>query len=1261
MVDGLPVLLKVPALADPPPRLLGRLEHEYEIARDLDPDRIARPLALERHGGEAALVLEQGPTRTLASLLGRPMEIEPFLRIAIGINAALAELHRHELVHKDLKPGHVLLDEAGHVRLTGLGIASPLPREHQPPEPPEAIAGTWAYMAPEQTGRMNRSIDSRSDLYALGINFYQMLTGAVPFTAGDPMEWVHCHIARQPVPPSQRVPGLPEPLSEMVMKLLAKTAEERYQSSAGLDADLHRCLDQWESNGRIGPFPLGAHDAPERLLVPEKLYGRKSEIETLLAAFERVVVSGTPELVLVSGYSGIGKSSVVRELHKALVPPRGLFAAGKFDQYKRDVPYATLVQALQSLVRHILGKSETEVERWRSALQKAVSPNGQLIVSLIPEVELIIGRQPPVPELPPQEARNRFRMVLLRFLGVFADPGHPLALFLDDLQWLDAATLDLLTHLTTEPQVRTLLVVGAYRDNEVTPDHPLMRTIEAIRNGGAVVQDIVLAPLTANDLCRLVADALRCDLERAQPLAQFLHEKTGGNPFFAIEFLTALADDGLLTFAPSGPGWRWDMARIRARNYTDNVVDLMAEKLGRLPAPTREVLKQLACLGNVADIDTLAAVYEETKETIRTALWPAVLAGVLFQQDNTCRFLHDRIHQAAYALIPEGRRAEVHLHIGRALLARLPAEHATEGLFDIANHLIRGAALLRDRDEKAQVAQIVLDAGRKAKASSAYASACFYLTAGMALLDESDWESRYELAFSLWLHRAECEFLTGNFNTAEGLIEVLLQRGASNVDRAAAYHLKVQLHLIKSENPQAVDSALTCLRLFDIDIPAHPSPEQVQAEYDTMWRTLAGRPIESLIDLPLMTDPELLAAMQVLSVLLGPAYFTDIQLHRLHLCRMVNLSIRHGICGPSAHGCGFLGFILGPAFHRYDEAYRFGKLACDIAEKHGFLAYKARTYVAMGLIALWTQPIATAVDFNRMAFHAATETGSPEMAGYSLFHLLADLFLRNDPLEAVWRESETALDYVRKAKFHDVADIIVSKQRFIAAMQGRTTSLSTFSDAQFDEAAFEAKLTADRMPMLVCLYWIIKLKARYLSGDYAEVIATADKAKPMLWAAAAHIHLLDYYLYTALAVTALYEEASEQKRARWRDLLTAHREQLREWAENYPPNFADKHALLSAEIARIEGRETEAMRLYDQALGSARDNDFVQQQALAAEVAARFYKAQGFEKIAETYHRDAHAGYARWGAHAKVRQLERLHPPLTDRGQPQAVTLAEQL
>jgi PAS domain S-box-containing protein len=861
-------------------------------------------------------------------------------------------------------------------------------------------------------------------------------------------------------------------------------------------------------------------------------------------------------------------------------------------------------------------------------------------------MEIIIGKQPPVPDLPPRDAQNRFQLVFRRLLGVFARPEHPLALFLDDLQWLDAATLDLLEHLLTHSEVRHLLLVGAYRDNEVSPSHPLMRTLDAIRKAGAQVQEIVLAPLGPDDIGQLVADAVHCDPERVRPLAHLVQEKTGGNPFFAIQFFTALADEGLLAFDSVTRAWQWNMDRIRAKSYTDNVVDLMAGRLKRLSSIAQDVLRQFACLGNVVPIATLALVHGTTETAMDTALWQAVHAGLIFREDSAYKFLHDRIQQAAYSLIPDEQRADVHLHIGRALMASMTADELAENLFDIANQFNRGAARLIDRQEKAQVAALDLRAGRKAKASAAYASARAYFSAGMALLDEQHWGSQYELTFSLWLERAECEFLTGHFETAEQLIGELLQRRGSKVDQAAVSHLKILLHIVKAENAQAVDSALNCLRLFGIDIPAHPTEEQVQAEYETVWRTLDGRPIESLIDLPLMTDPELRAAMQVLSVLTPASYDSDIRLFCLLVCRMANVSVLHGISGASAHGYAHLGSILGPVFHRYREGFCFAKLACDLVEKHGFIAYQAKAYNSMGLATQWTQSIGTAIDFLRAMFRTAIEIGDLTYACYAMYLSVTDLVVRNDPLDAVWRESEMALDFVRKSGFRDVADIILSQQRFIATMQGRTATFSTFSDAQFDEATFEAQLTAGRLTQMVCYYWIVKLKARFLSGDYAEALAAADKAEPLLSAAAAQIQLLDYFYYAALTVTALYERASDDEQKKWRELLTTHAEQLREWAENYPPTFADKYALVAGEIARLERRDADAMHLYEQAIQSARDQGFVQNEGLAHEVAGRFYAARGFETIANAYRANASSCYLRWGAHGKVRQLDRLYPRL---------------
>jgi predicted ATPase/signal transduction histidine kinase/ActR/RegA family two-component response regulator len=1249
-----PVLVVALTAERPSPHSLRRLEHEYSLEAELDPAWASRPLALTRHEGRTMLVLEDPGGVPLDRILdwsqGRPMKLTRFLRIAIGLTTALGQVHRRGLIHKDIKPANVLVDvESGGAWLTGFGIASRLPRERQAPETPEVIAGTLAYMAPEQTGRMNRSIDSRSDLYALGVTFYEMLTGTLPFKATDPMGWVHCHIARRPDPPGERVKQIPDVVSSLVVKLLAKTAEERYQTAAGLEADLRRCQTEWQAHRRIAVFPLGMHDLPDRLLIPERLYGREREIGVLVAAYDRVVAHGTTELVLVSGYSGIGKSSVVNELHKVLVPPRGLFASGKFDQYKRDIPYATLAQAIQNLIRPILGQSEAKISRWQYSLQDALGANGALIINLIPELELIIGKQPPVADLSPLETQKRFQMVFRRFVGVFARQEHPLALFLDDLQWLDAATLDLLEHLVTHPEVRYLLLVGAYRDNEVRPFDPLMQTFEEIRRSATRVSEVALAPLALHDVERLIADSLHCEREHAQPLSQLVQEKTAGNPFFVIQFISALADEGLIEFDRSTEAWIWDLARIRAKGFTDNVVDLMVGKLRRLPKMTVDALKLLACLGSTAEIATLGMIGGAVESTVDSHMWEAARAGLVLRRDTSYAFLHDRVQEAAYSLISADQRVANHLRIGRCLAAAMSNEALTQQVFEVVNQFNHGIVLISDSEEIDLVADLNRRAGNKAKASTAYAAACRYFASGMALLGPSGWTTRYDLAFDLALGLADCTYLSSRFDEAEELVAELLHRAASAIDKAAAYRLRINLHVVKSQYRQAVDSALECLRLFGIHLPARPSGDEVHAEYQKIWRNLGDRQIESLIDLPRTSSPEVHAAMRVLTALTSPAFLTDRNLHHLHVCQMVNLSLTRGMTNASPHGYGWLGWSLCYEFRRYDDGYRFGKLALDLVDKRGFDVDPTKVHYAMGLIVSWMKPLAISIDFFRAAFRSGAETGDLIYATYAASEVIIRLILTGVALDEVWRESETLMDFAVKTGFRDATDMVVSQRRFVAAMRGRTAGVSTFSDAAFDERAFEADLTADRLPLMAAWYWILKIGARFLSGDYAQALEALEKAKQLLWSTPGEIQLLDYHFYSALTLASLVATQQPEQRSDWLARIKEHWEQLQEWMQGAPETFASAAALVEAEVARIEDRELDAMRLYERAIQEARAHGPIQNEGLANELAAQFYAAHGFEKIAHLYLRDARYCYLRWGAEGKVRQLEEAHPHLREK------------
>jgi PAS domain S-box-containing protein len=1235
----------------PSPQSLRRLEHEYLLATELDPAWAAKPLELTQHEGRTILVLSDPGGEPLDQVLergqGQPLDLTRFLRTAIGLASALGQVHRRGLIHKDIKPANVLMDDSCNVWLMGFGIASQLPQERQALALPEIIAGTLAYMAPEQTGRMNRSMDTRSDLYSLGVSLYQMLTCTLPFAAVDSLEWVHCHIARRPTPPFERA-GVPELLSNLTMKLLAKNAEERYQTASGLEADLRRCLAEWELHGRIDEFPLGAHDVSDRLLIPEKLYGREGEIGALLAAFDRVVTHGAPELLVVSGYSGIGKSSIVNELHKALVPQRGLFASGKFDQYKRDIPYATLAQAFQALVRQILVQSEGDVGQWRRAILEAVGPNGQLMINLIPEVEFIIGQQPPVPDLPPQDAQNRFQLVFRRFLGTFARPEHPLALFLDDLQWLDAATLELLVHLMSDHDVRHLLLVGAYRDNEVNSSHPLMRTLGEIRKAGARVEEIVLTPLTLEDVTRLVADAMRCERDTADPLAQLLHEKTGGNPFFAIQFLTALAEERLLTFDSATLTWRWEMNRIRAKGYTDNVVDLMVGKLKRLPNTTQDALKQLACLGNVVEFATLSLIHGKSEEKIHRALWEAARAGLILHRDGSYAFLHDRVQEAAYALIPNSERAAAHLRIGRLLTSRTAPDDIEEKIFEIVNQLDRGTTLISSQEERERVAELNLIAGKRAKTSTAYASALNYLLAGCALLANDSWERRYDLTFQLEYHRAECELLTADLAAAEERLTRLSLSARNLIDTAAVACLRLTLYTTLDRSDRGVEVCLEYQRHRGVHWPPHPTHDQVRQEYERIWQQLGSRSIEELIDLPLMNDPEPCASLDVLTELVTPALFTDENLLALVICRMVNLSLEYGNSDGSCFAYVWLGMILGPHFADYGTGFRFGRLGYELVEKRGLRRYQARAYMSFGnLVMPWTRHIRTGRELVRRAFDAANKVGDLTFAAYSCNNLNTNLLACGDPLGDVQREAENGLEFARKAQFGLVIDIIAAQLGLIRTLRGLTPEFGSFNDQGFDESRFEHHLKSDpHLALPECWYWIRKLQARVYANDGASALDAAAKAQEILWTSPSFFEMAEYHFYGALARAVQHDAASSTERHQHLEALSAHHKQLQVWAQNCPENFANRAALVAAEMARIEGRSLDAMQLYEQAIESAHEFGFVQNEALADEAAAEFYQGRGFETIAHAYLRNARNCYQRWGALGKVKQLDTLHPHL---------------
>ncbi|MGK3985124.1 AAA family ATPase [Sorangium sp. So ce136] len=1255
--DRLPVLVKTPAAPRPGPRERERYRREHGTLQRLQGVRgVIGALACELSQERPALVLARVEGQPLQELAGKPLDVGQLLDLAVPLTATLAQIHYHGVIHKDIKPGNIVVAPSGEPWIIDFRIAASQKVEHVDAMPANLVEGTPAYMSPEQTGRMNRAIDHRTDLYSLGVTLYELLTGTLPFQGDDALAWFHAHMARVPRLPHELVPGLAPALSAIVMKLLAKTADERYQSAEGLKADLVRCQEGLRRGG-IEDFRPGARDVPTRLQMPQRLYGREATVATLLEAWGRTARGGRPELLLVSGYSGIGKSSVVHELHRPVLARRGFFLSGKFDQFQRDVPYATMAQAIRELVQHLLAETDEKLGSFRQRLREAWGDNGQVMVDLVPQLELVVGEQPKVQELPAAEAQNRFNLVFQQFLGVLATSEQPLAIFLDDLQWADLASLKLIQHLTTHPDIPPVLLIGAYRDNEVGPSHPLLLALDELRKAGARVSEVQLGPLSAEQTRELVADALPgAGADVVAPLSALVHEKTGGNPFFLVQMLPTLNRDGLLCRVPDG-GWRWDAAGVRAKDYSDNVVDFMAGRLRLLPVETQHLLRLAACVASTFSLKTLAIISGQDTGEVERHLDPALQEGMLVRgAADQYRFLHDRIHQAAYVLTPADERKAVHLRIGRLLLGSLTPEEVRERLFDVVNQLNAAADLMEEGAERHRAARLNAEAGWKAKASAAHRSAVAYLTAAFELIPGDPWETDHELAFKLRLDRASSEFMLGHTAEARRLADELLDRARTRVDKATVHRLKSDIHVASSENEAAVASILAGLDLFGMHMPPRPSWDDVAAANEEVTALLGDRAIESLVELPLTTDTDVKAAMDLLAALFAPAFFTDGNLLVLHLCRMVSLSLRHGNTDAAAPGYAWYGVMAGAAFRKYQLGYAFGKLACDLVERHNYAACRGKVLYTMEIINYWTRPISISLDLARSAFHHAVLSGDFQVACYCCNHIVTDRISLGHDLADVYRESVARLDFQRNAGFRDVQDITLPAQRFVQQMRGLTRSFETLDGDGFDEAAFEAALTPDRMSTMRCWYWILKMQSRYMAGAYEEAARIAPRATELIWASTSHIQLVDFHLYRSLTLAACFHDATPEEQREHLEAMRQSQQQLEEWASSCPENFRAPERLVSAELARVSGRPDEAMHLYEEAIQSAREHGFLQNVGLANELAARSWRERKLPFIAAAYAREAQDAYRQWGADGKVRHLEAQWPQLASPAAARAAT-----
>lgn len=924
-----PLVLKMLKDTYPSPEKIAGFKREYETTKNLNLTGVVDVYSLEHEHNCWVMVLEDFGGKSLARLMqSKAFTLTEFFPLAIRVVEILGQVHQRHIMHKDVNPSNIILNPTtGQLKLIDFGISTVLSRENPTLRNPNQLEGTLAYISPEQTGRMNRGIDYRTDFYSLGATFYELLTGKLAFETTDAMELVHSHIAKQPIPPHKLKPEVPLPLSEIVMKLMAKNAEERYQSAHGLKVDLEECHRQWHQMGHIDAFPLGQQHVSDRFQISQRLYGREQEIDTLLAGFERVS-QGTSEVMLVTGYSGIGKSVLVQEVYKPITRQRGYFISGKFDQYQRDIPYASLVQAFRSLVEQLLIDSEDQIATWREKLLAALEDNGQVIIDVIPEVELIVGSQPAVPELEPVAAQNRFKLVFQNFIRVFTQPEHPLVVFLDDLQWADSASLQLVQLLMTSGDSQYCYVIGAYRDNEVSEAHPLRLTMDEIHQAGGIVNYIHLIPLNIYHINQLLAETLNCNLEITNSLAKLVLNKTDGNPFFINEFLKSLYTEQLLRFDFSSGKWVWDVGKIQERNITDNVVQLMASNMQRLGRKTQQALKLAACIGNQFNLQTLAIVYEKPLQATAADLWSAIAEGLILPLSDAYKlieidvqglaevvtveykFAHDRIQQAAYSLIPEAEKQSVHWQIGQLMLRNTPPEMRERKIFEIVNQLNSGRQLVEQQTERDELSKLNLLVGKKAKTSAAYQTGLNYLQIGLSLLSQDSWQQQYGLTLDLHVEAAEVAYLSANYELMEKLTAVVLQQANNILDQVKAYEVKLRAYTAQNKPPEALKIGLRALELLGITFPEYLSQLDIVSSLEETKSILAGKDIEYLVNLPEMTESKQLAMMKILYYLFQPTYVRSPNLFVLVVLTMINLSLNYGNTHLSVHGYAGYGIIL---------------------------------------------------------------------------------------------------------------------------------------------------------------------------------------------------------------------------------------------------------------------------------------------------------------------------------------------------------------
>ncbi len=1255
--DAIPVVVKFLKEEFPSLESRNQYQQEYEILKELSVDGVIRVYDLQRVQNGLALVLEDVGGVTLQHLLeDHPFTLEETLQWSLLICRALVGIHGAGIVHKDLSLANVIVNPKTQVlRVIDFGL-SVQESQHAPTlTDPVYLPGTLAYIAPEQTGRMNRTVDYRADLYALGVMLYVMGTGRLPFESDDALNLIHAHIARIPDPPHYHNPSVPVVFSHLVLKLMAKSPEERYQSAEGVLSDLEEIQRQLKATGTVGEFPLAQADRKDQFNLPERLYGREREIHTLFQTFDRVA-DGAVEVMMVKGRSGIGKSALIHEVHKPLVAQRGYFISGKFDQLQRQVPYSALLQAFQHLLHQILTEPADRLAGWKTRIQEAVGVNGQVLVEVLPELSLLLEDQPPVPILGAEEQKNRFIDTFQAFIRVFCQADHPLVLFLDDLQWSDAPTLELLAKIIGQDSIPYLFLIGGYRDNEVGPAHLLHQTLAAIGERQPI-RDLHLQPLTVADMVQLITDAFSAPLKPTKYLAKLIHSKTGGNPFFVHLFLHTLYRERGITFDVSRQQWQWDPKHIEAMGITDNVIELLMNALSLFKATVQETLSYAAAIGNTFDLRTLSIIGECSMSITAERLWPAIdqnlirplgpffrweSRGDMTDRQVTFAFRHDRIQQAAYDLIPKETRPVVHLRMGKLLVGTFEADELKTHVFEVVNHLNRGRTLLYDQGERSQLVDLNLRAARRAKKASAFPPALDYMTIGLECFPDDGWDVDYERRFDVQLLLGELQFLNSRWDEALQTFDLAFQRANTSIDRFRVRDFQVTLHRTKNNLSTALDMGLDALAEMGIVLSPYPDETELAEALEMCRENILQHETQFFMELPEMVDSQSLWAMKFLRSVIDTSYHLGSNLMFIAPIRMMELSIRQGCSPITSVGAAALGALtLLNAAEDFDNARRFGDLALRLNDER----YRVKEYVPMintlvgGFNSLHFTSLPEASDVLLRGYYAGKETGTYVWAGYCLETFLVIQAFGQGTIADALEKSEAflpALKTIAPNYSHPIDACRAMIHNFQHSVENPVELLPSVWPER-EAVLQQARETNDHYTQFFDAFCRLALANWF--GDRQEATRLAPFASQHEAGATGSPEHRFFLFHQAFAICAgskgFDTEIGEDDRRVVRDLMA----KFERWSRYGPKTYLHAYLFIQAEWARLNGETLSAVDAYERTVEETRANNFCGLQALASERAGEYYLQLGWNRLAHRSLQDAHYAYSLWGATAKVQQL----------------------